>query len=303
MTTLDVRVLDASSKLLESCHPARARLLVKEGKAEWYLNDPPTIQLNRAVKPSEIRSSVMSNRQIVNWTEYFATEHDIYVQNVANAQISLSFEIAPGNTQSFLVPHTRDPFNLTQHIPFAAIKSSADFRKMINRRPAALTVMSEDEYKDYYIKKAKATGQTDWMSAVDSAEEKRTGMQNKTAIKDVPKPTPIHKVVEDGQLFGEKKTVQSLDGNVSEDEIINPRVLHLCQQVNVQIEDAQKMKAHALLEELQTIEGDLKIDDFEYVRAHAYWKTVKAWAKTRIAALSSDDSEGAEEPSEASIGA
>jgi hypothetical protein len=233
---------------------------------------------------------------ITNWTDYFKTEHDIYVQNVANAQISLTFEIAPGHTQGFLVPHTRDPFNLTQHIPFHAIKASADFRKMINRRPAALNVLDESEFKAYYVKKAQSHGQKDWTQAVDEAESKRAGIQNKTAIKDVPKPEPIHKIVEDGQHFGEKKVVASLDGILSEEDAINPRVMHLCQQVNPQIEDAQKMRAHALLEEFQTIEGDLKFDDFEYIRAHGYWKTVKNWAKAKVSELASNESEGADDP-------
>src|SRR5579863_975338 len=124
-----VYVLDSEDSPCAPCSSARARVLVRDGEAKWVSTDPPTIKLRRSIKTPEIWGSKVP---IVNWTDFFKEEKDIYVQNVANAQISLQFEVAPGHTQGFLVPHTRDPFNLTQHVPFAAVKSSADFRKMLN---------------------------------------------------------------------------------------------------------------------------------------------------------------------------
>jgi hypothetical protein len=294
----DVLVLDASGKTLNPCSPARARILVREREASWITDTPPTIRLNRALDRSNTMPTVPQAKTITNWTEYFKDEKDIYVQNVANAQISLSFETSPGNIQGFLVPHTRDPFNLTQHIPFDAVKKSADFRRMLNRRPPALVLFDEEEYLGYYAKKAQPNGQTT-EEAIDAAERRRQSIQNKTAVKDVPNPTPIHTVISDGQRLGEHKVVTS-NSVGSEDEVIHPKVLHLCHQVNpVAIpDDNQKMKAHELLEELQTLEGELKLDDFEYIRAHAHWKTVKNWAKTKVAALASADGEGADDPSE-----
>jgi hypothetical protein len=238
---------------------------------------------------------------IINWTEFFKEEKDIYVQNIANAQISLEFIISPGQTQGFTVPQTRDPFNLTQHIPWNAIKGSADFRRMLNRRPPALLLLTEAEFQEYYAKKAANSGKSaaQWQSEMDAAETRRQGIQNRTAIENIDKPKPIHEVTKQGTgLFGDAaKEVRSTDV-ATEDEIINPRVLHFCHQVNNQIPDAEKMKAHDLLNNLQTLEGELKLDDYEYIRSHGHWKTVKTWAKTKAAALSSDAGEGAEDLSE-----
>ena len=134
----EVRVQDAAGNQLTPCLPARARILVREHSAVWITNDPPTIRLTSDRSISMQPQVQTKKTTIVNWTEYFREEKDIFVQNIANAQISLSFETSPGHIQGFLVPHTRDPFNLTQHIPFEAIKKSADFRRMLNRRPPAL---------------------------------------------------------------------------------------------------------------------------------------------------------------------
>jgi hypothetical protein len=292
----EVQVQDSNGKLLTPSNPARARILVREHGAIWVTNDPPTIRLTRSVTTSERRSN-MSVKTIVNWTEFFREEKDIFVQNVANAQISLSFETSPGHTQGFLVPHTRDPFNLTQHIPFDAIKKSADFRRMLNRRPPALLILEENEYREYYTRKAGPGSSPE--QAMDAAEMRRQAIQNKTAIRDVPKPEPIHTVTQDGKRLGEHKVVTS-NTQGSEDEVIHPKVLHLCHQVNNNAipDDNQKMKAMDLLENLQTLEAELKLDDFEYIRAHGYWKTVKNWAKQKTAAIASEDGEGADDLTE-----
>jgi len=231
---------------------------------------------------------------IVNWTDFFKDEKDVYIQNVANAQVSLEFEIAPGHIQGFLVPHSRDPFNLTQHIPFHAIRNSAAFRRMLNRRPPALQLLSEEEFKVYYQKRAHAAGQPSWEHAMDDAEKKRSGYQDKTAVIPGPKPEPIHEVVSDDAHFGGKKEVRS-NQTVAEDEIIHPKVLHLCLQVDTQLSEKDRMKASVLLDELQTLESELKLDDFEYIRARGYWKSVKNWAKQKIAASAETPGEGAED--------
>lgn len=224
------------------------------------------------------------SKTIVNWTSYFSSEKDVYVQNVSQGQVSLSFEVSPGNTQGVLVPRGRDPVNLTQHIPWSAIRASADFRKMLNRRPPALSLMTEEEYHDYYKKKAVQAGHGDLATAIDEAEMKRSGVQNKTAIIPGPVNQPIHEVLSDGQRMGEKKEVRSAE-MIGEDETIHPRVLNLCQQVSTQIPEAERMKAGVLLDELQTLEGELKFDDYEYIRSHSTYRTVKNWAMAKAATL------------------
>jgi hypothetical protein len=230
---------------------------------------------------------------ITNWTEYFREEHDIYVQNVANAQVSIEFEVAPGIVQGFLFTHSRNPMNLTQHIPFQAIRSSVNFRKMLNRRPPVLQLLTEEEFKAFYQHKAHDWQLPDADAAIDRAEELRQGIAQHKATTTNEAPKPIHEVVEDGKRLGEKKIVKPAEGEVvSSDEIINPRVLHLCNQVGAEVQEKDKMKAADMLEELEKVEPQLKLDDYEYLRSHGYWKSVKRWAQTQSAALATTLQDG-----------
>ena len=230
---------------------------------------------------------------ITNWTEFFREEHDIYVQNVANAQVSIEFEIAPGIVQGFLFSHSRNPLNLTQHIPFQAIRGSVNFRKMLNRRPPVLQLLTEEEFKEFYARKAHEWKLSDTDAAIDHAEEVRQGIAQHKAVTTDDAPKPIHEVVEDGTRLGERKIVRPAEGEVvSSDEIINPRVLHLCNQVGSEVQEKDKMPASEMLEELEKVEPQLKLDDYEYLRGHGFWKSVKKWSQGKAAALATSTHEG-----------
>ena len=245
-----------------------------------------------------------------NFTEYFAHEREIYVQNVSDSQVSVEMPVAPGRSEGFLFPYNRDPINLTQHFPFEVIKRSTDLRKMVNRRPACLSFMSQEEYNAYFASKAKARGlydgkgKPDIDAAIDQSEEsrRRTADRNTREPIVASTPEPLHDVIESGSgpggaaHFGEHIRVQSRE-MVSEDDVINPRVLHLCNQVKAELEDSERMAATELLEALQQI-PDLKMDDYEHIRAHGYYKTVKKWAKNMTASLASSEGEGEDDSEE-----
>lgn len=288
----EVVVLDSKKKFLEYTTPANARWLLKIKKAEVFSVQPFTIILNYSVSVSSIRRETQM-QAVRNFTNYFKDERDVFVQNIANAQVSCEFPIDNGQVEGFLFPPSKDPVNLTQHIPFESIKKSMDFRKMLSRRPPVLILLDFDEYKTYFAKKAKslnlkdAEGNPNIDAAIDVSEDNRLRRANRNTRDYVTdeKPSPIHKVVERGSgpggipmELGERQRVESFDGGVTEDEIINPRVLHLCNQVKAEIEEDERMPAIELLESLQGI-PNLKIDDYEYIRAHAFYKTVKKWAR------------------------
>jgi len=236
-----------------------------------------------------------------NFTEFFKEERDIYVQNLANAQVSCEFPIAPNRNEGFLFANNRDPVNLTQFIPFDAIKASMDFRKMLSRRPPALQLLTEEEYKAYFAGKAKRSnmlnndGEPDVDAAIDASEEKRRRTSDRNYREPVAasSPEPIHEVVEKGTgpggaaRFGERNRVAHNDV-VGEDEVINPRVLHFCNQVKAEIEESERMPAAELLESLQDI-PNLTLDDYEHIRAHSYYKSVKKWAQKQAADLASHE--------------
>jgi len=236
-----------------------------------------------------------------NFTDYFRNEKDVYVQNLANAQVSCEFPLGQNRIEGFTFPHNRDPINLTQHIPFHAIKDSMDFRKMLGRRPPALQLLTEDEYNVFYSKKAAqqglvdSAGKPDIDAAIDSSEEKRRRMADKNLREKVTdrEPEPIHEIIESGSgpkgatHFGERNRVAARE-MVSEDDIINPRVLHLCNQVKQEIPEEERMPAKDLLDELQSL-PDLKIDDLEHIRAHGFYKSVKKWSKQKMSEMSDKD--------------
>ena len=238
-----------------------------------------------------------------NFTEYFKDEREIYVQNVSNAQVSVEFPVAPNRNEGFLFPNNRDPINLTQHFPFEVIKRSTDLRKMINRRPSVLNVLSKDEYSAYFASKAKSRGLVDSKgrpdidAAIDQSEESRRRTADKTMREPIATstPEPLHDVTERGSgpngeaMFGEHVRVTSRE-IVSEDDVINPRVLHLCNQVKAELDAEQRMASTELLEALQAI-PDLTLDDYEHIRSHGYYKTVKKWAKNESAKLASNEGE------------
>ena len=243
-----------------------------------------------------------------NFTDYFREERDVYVQNISNAQLSLEFNLGEGRVEGFTVPPNRDPINLTQSLPFAAIKNSMDFRKMLSRRPPVLTLLSQKEYEAYFAKRAKARnmlidGKPDIEAAIDAAEEKRRRTSDKNLRETIADkvPEPIHEVIERGTgpggatRFGERERVAHSEF-VSEDEVINPRVLHLCNQVKAELEDHERMPSAELLEALQEL-PTLTLHDLEHIRAHGFYRAVKKWAKMSTARVIQEQEE-AEDTSE-----
>lgn len=308
----DVIVVDANSRFLEYTHPGAARILLKSGKASIFSTNPFAIKLNREVDKSSIRrGKSMASQTPRNFTEYFSKERDVYVQNLADAKVSVEFPLSSGQSEGFLFTNSKDPVNLSQYIPFDAIKASMDFRKLLSRRPPVLNLLTEQEYMAYYTRKAQsmklvnANKKPDVEAAIDLAESKRAKASDKTLKLTNETPKPLHEVVESGSgpggatMFGERSRVASTEV-VTEEEVIKPRVLHLCNQVKAELPEEEKMSAKDLLSELQELSG-LTIDDLEYVRSHGYYKTVKKWAKEELAKLaaSEEGSDDASEPTEA----
>lgn len=226
--------------------------------------------------------------QIKNYTEYFKEEKDVLVMNCSNCQVSVTFDVG-GRSENYLFTNSKDPVNLTRWIPFAAIKASMDFRKMLNRVPAALRLLDENEYKMYYERQAQQYGLNSADDAMDRAEQKRIAAQNHQPLPDAPDPIKLHEVVQDGQHLGEKKIVRPIE-TVSVDEEINPRIQNLCLQVHTSIPEAQKMTAAQMLSELDTISG-LTLVDYEYIQSHGYYKSIKNLARKKIAELAASSDE------------
>lgn len=207
---------------------------------------------------------------VSNWTQWFKEEKDIYIQNISNTIVSMTFQVAPGVTEGFTLQNDRDPINLTDHIPFAAIKASTDFRKLMNRRPPVMIVLTQEEYEGYYARRQGETGKSAEDLRVEAIERQRK-LQNRQmelsskSLAQKPDPRDQQSDAPEGPF-------------ITEDDIINPRIMHLMKQVAHDVPKDQKMSATELLQELDNLLPELKIDDLEYVRSKGHYKAVKKWA-------------------------
>lgn len=282
---------------MENTHPAKARKLLKDGLATVWSQSPFIIKLKHVIeKPNYNRRAQMAT---VNFTEYFKDEKEIFVQNVADAQLSLQFDLGNGRVDGFVIPASPNPINLTQYFPFDAIKRSMDFRKMLTRRPPALIILSEEQFKSiyaghakdlgYFTKDAEGNKVPDIDKVIELADDERAAIMSRRPLPDAKPPPPLHEVVEDGKHLGEKKTVRTAE--FVGDDIINPRVLHLCNQVKAELQENERMPANQMMMELKSLSGQLKTDDWEYVRAHGYYNSVKKLAKQEIARIAESEGE------------
>lgn len=219
----------------------------------------------------------------VNFTKYFSTERDVYVKNVSDAQVSVMFDTGNG-VESFLFSPAKDPVCITQRFPFDVCKRSLDFRKMLSRRPPALMLLSDEEFQAHYVARAQSLGLMkagpkgqkvpDVDKAINIADEAAQRVLRREPLAEAKAAEPTEEKAE--------VTV------VNEEDVISPRVQHLCQQVSSQLSDQEKMPANQFLAALQEIAHSLKMDDWEYIRAHGTYKSVKNYAKTMVAQLANE---------------
>lgn len=224
---------------------------------------------------------------ITNFTKFFAEERDILVQNISNCNVVVQFDVGNGHVEPFTFNNTKDPVNLTQFIPFTAIKGSMDFRKMLNRTPPALQLLTKEEHDRYFENLKSKLGLKSVDEAFNLAEERRNAYMERRPLPDAPDPIKLHEVVEDDQLG--RKVVKPLE-SVSVAEEINPRVLNLCLQVHPQVPEPQKMTAQQFLTEVDTIDG-LTLTDWAYIQDNGTYKTVKNFAKKKLAELAARSDE------------
>lgn len=202
---------------------------------------------------------------IKNFREFFKEEKDIYIQNISNGQISLQFGKGD-DTIPFKLIRKRDPIVLTNHVPFRMISESTDFRKILNRQPAVVKLLTEEEYNNHYKVKAK-TDKISVDEAIATAETLRV-----TPKVEAPKSTAPK---------DDADTDDSDDKVVNEEDVVNPRAIHLCHQASEIIPAEDRMKPADLLAQLKELQDEFKIDDYEYILAHSTSKAIHTWAKSR----------------------
>jgi len=308
-----VRVLDKDGVFTTVFVAAKATSFLREGRVRLVTYEPPTVRLVRIGREQvERRPQVMNGKQyldkngdILNWTEFWREERDIYVQNMHPSNFVIQFVLPGGASTSVSIPASPDPINLTAMVSFQDLKSSVDVRKAFNARDKQtgqryLRIMEEDEYRAYFDQRAKAMHITA-DEALRRSEEARRAFRE--TVESGPAPQPIHRVVESGSgpagatRYGERQRVEA-NLFVNEEDVIRDRVRILMYNVQQDIQDEQKRSsgdgvafdsnnirpASQILMDLQSL-GRLSEDELEHVRAKSYWPSVKRWATTEIQKL------------------
>ena len=269
---------------------------------------------------------------VMNWFKFFQDERELWLQNISATQISMQFEIAPGHVAGVLAPIGMDPICITNEVPFDAVKKSLDFRKILNRVPSVMKLLTTEQAHAYYNQKAAslnayitdpATGKSvpNVQAAIEYAEIERKKLTTKQNGDDTV-------ISPDGQVhFAPPKSAQELMNlNVGQhmgvppaaaqaaglpqsfvnapagfdqtaaagqmggfanmghepvmmEQIINPRVLYLCQQVSMQLDANLRMPAEQFFREIRSLEPVLKLEDLQHIESYGTYKTVKKWAR------------------------
>ena len=239
----------------------------------------------------------MRKRSYVSFTELFKTESDIWVQNISKTQISLQFMTAPGVYVGRCLPRSRKPINLSQFVSFDAIKNSNDLKTILNRRPAKLQVLTEEEAMAIFQELADANKTT-----IDDEIEKAFEEQSMLMDHIVPE---ISEESDKEHNLAAMKKVAANAGNLPDEEdevdaqdVVTPRVVGVIEQASPDTPAPDKLSVRALKEELEVMEDDLTRADIDYILIHAP-KSVKRWAanlqEKRAAGSSAEDSGDDEE--------
>lgn len=272
----DVLVTDQDWSFLESTREGKARKLIKSGDAKLLSKDPPFIQLKRAVFKQK-GEGVMATT-LMSLDKYFKENESVYVQNVAGGIVSLTFRSSDGRPEPFSLPGDRRPIRLTDYVPKEMIVRSADFRKLVMRRPPAIKVLTETEYMERIGAIAKERGKEEGVVL-----EEITERMAKAQRKEIPIVNDIKMKVEEP---GEQEEIHeaadgvkdiNIPGNV-DDAGVNPRVQQIVGNCSPQAEN--RIKASDALEELENL--NLSVGDLNFIIGNCVFKTVSQWAQRKL---------------------
>jgi hypothetical protein len=267
-----VPVLDQYNRFISSTNPAKARILIKKGKALVFNKNPFMIKLLEGERCFDMAKITQRKNTYNNFTNYFKSEREVFIQNVGGTQISLSF-MNGGQKEFITLPNTRKPYNLTSHLPFESIKYSTDFRKLLMRRPQILVLLEEEDFINYYEGAAASNGTT-IEEEIDSAEQL---LYNLTAkVRDPVTP------VKHEQPY--KENFENLEKRVE----INSRVTGLCALAMPEMED-ERVSEFDFVEELKSLGPDLSIHDWSFVQSNGIYDKVKNLAAQAILELTADN--------------
>lgn len=303
-----VAVLSSDGTLLESVPPAVARYVLKQGSATPVCQDPFTIKLSagldscprlaRSVSgstPEIIRDGIVpfvgrnlvqnqkfnpaqSMRDVVDFFRLVDRENGgdeiVWAKATAPKGNQVIVECETSNGKRVKIPPIRpgEPVCLSKFATFEVLRNSPDLTQTANN--GLIKLMTHAEAEAYYVKRA-GTLKADPMELMQKSNARAKAEASARPL-DVSSVDKSQKIVQ-----GEY---------VDESDVINPKILHLCEQVDIRLKDSDDMTAkpnqrrmpvNEFMQEILELEDSLSLDEIEYIRSRGYYPTVKRWATAK----------------------
>ena len=261
-----VAVIDVAGRVLDSTHPGKARILVHSGKAKMISTQPPAIRLNYHVERG-------GTEMVKNFTQYFAEEPEIIVQNISGTVVSLTFFEPNSNREEHIrVENNRHPIVLTEQFPKSWIVNSPSFLKMLNHKPfPKLQLLTRTDYDGLLEKIAQQTKK--------SVAQVASKLRDEVAQAQDPQPI-VKQATPDLDTLDEQQKHLDIPGESNE---VSSRVLQLSTQCATDLPEDKRLSAEAMLDELILL-PPLSIVDLNYLATNP-WKSVRTWAQQKLMEL------------------
>lgn len=278
-STQNITVLDSNNCFLSYTTPAKARKLLKAGKVSVFNQDPFTIKMKGDGETTMVKKTVkkgFSGSVLTSFSTFFSEEKDIYIQNLGSTNISLEFRGMAGNIY-VSIPKTRKPMNLTQYVPFQVLAESPDFRRLVNRNPPIIRLMTEEEYVAYYEDLA-----SKYNTTIEEEIRKANDILESLMLKKKP-------ALQELQAEMQQK-IEAKEKELTKIEEPNSRVVGLCARADKDNGDS-RLSEREFLEELEMLEGTLTANDYEFLMSKGSYKNIKKYAQKQLDALTSTSDE------------
>lgn len=142
-----------------------------------------------------------------------------------------------------------------------------------------IRLMTTEEANAAYEKKAKVTGLKAEVWLQKAEKEAQAAVNN----------SPLPAGAENKDLSLRREASAAF-----EEDVINGRVIALCNHVNPLLKENQRMPAQDLLGQLTDMEESLSFADLQYIQARGFYMTVKKWAEATITERMKDISDESE---------
>jgi len=288
--------------------------------------NPEEAQRRTAASLREAATNKLNRRRLgAAFVEFFQAreEGDVWVQNISPMQISLDLDIGNNEFRADKIPPSPHPINLTDgKFTFQQLKNSNRFRQVLAKRYQGrpiLLLLTPEQVLAYYEALAKnlnaydPDGAPNIDVALEHAEntyrqlttvavESENVTASSTGQNFAPPKTAIELVsmemmnrgmeIRNGSLQSVRDTAGNAinrQGQIRVEEVVNPRIMHLCQQVAPTQGPEATMPPETFMATLQAMQSYLTLDDYQYIEAHGVFRTVKKWARVQLSRLATGD--------------